>query len=62
MFDVGSAGGWGWVSHIWEVSVTNDCESCGEMVAVKREPGKRLLEASLFRTWGSEGEEGAELV
>jgi len=42
--------------------VTNDCESCGRMVAVKREPWERLLEASFFRTWGSEGEGRVGLV
>lgn len=42
--------------------MTNDCESCGRMVAVKREPWERLLEARLFRSWGSEGEGGVELA
>lgn len=40
---MGSRGDWGEVSHVCEISVLNDCESCGGMVAVKREPG-RLLE------------------
>ncbi len=55
MFDagVGSRGDWGEVSH-GEISVVNDCKSCGGMVAVKREPG-RLLEASRwFRSPGWE--------
>lgn len=51
---VGSRGDWGEVSHVCEISVVNDWESYGEMVAVKREPG-RLLEASRgFRSPGGE--------